>query len=85
LHLFRFEFVVYFANLLKEIVLESKDSKAEYVVVITGINIKKCKFLNPKVRLCIVIVLTCSKQLLYRAGLWDPRICTSLKEYTYNY
>ena len=25
----------------------------------------------------LYIVLSCSKELLYRAGLWGPRICTS--------
>ena len=44
----------------------------------TGRNFKKYKYLDPKVSLCIVVLLSSSKQLvLHRAGLWNPLICTS--------
>ena len=33
--------------------------------------------MNLKVRLYILIILSCSKEVLYRAGLWGSWICTS--------
>ena len=47
-----------------------------------GVRLYRCKFQDPKVRFCIVVFLSSSKQLLiiYKAGLWDPMICTSSVE-----